>query len=155
MLLGAVVQVPLDTAALRVAARHDPGPRGAQLVGLAPELLERCLQGRVQLGVVKSQPDLAGELGQNPVVLLGERGSALGPPTTIVPEQLAGMADRGDADRAPGRPFNSAGIQTEAQALPETPAWVITGRSLAETTIERSRCQGPTRRARATSPVPV
>ena len=73
MLLGAVVQVALDPAALGVAAGHDAGPGLAQLVGLLAQLVEGRLQGGVELGVVERQADLAGQVGEDPVVVLGER----------------------------------------------------------------------------------
>ncbi len=102
MLLGAVVQVPLHPAPLRIATGHDPSPRGTQLVGLAAELVERGLQGSVQLGVVKSQSDLASKLGQDAVVLLREADRTLGARDHDRPEQLAGVADRSYPDRTAG-----------------------------------------------------
>ena len=59
VLLRAVVQVALDPAALRVAGLDDAGARRAQLVGLAPHLVERLLERRVELHVVEREPDLA------------------------------------------------------------------------------------------------
>ena len=66
VLLGPVVEVALDPAPLGVAAGHDPGPRLAQLVGLLAQLVQRGLQGGVELGVVEGQPDLAGQVGRAP-----------------------------------------------------------------------------------------
>ena len=109
MLLGTVVQVPLDAAALGVAAGHDASPRGAQLVGLAPQLVERGLQGGVQLGVVKGQPDLAGQLGEDAVVLFAEADRAFGAGHHDRPEELAGVADRRDPDRAGSPPVQQRG----------------------------------------------
>ena len=85
MLLGAVVQVALDPAALGVAAGDDAGPRRAQLVRLLAQLVQRGLQGRVQLRVVEGQTDLAGELGEHAVVLLGEGVRAAARSTTMRP----------------------------------------------------------------------
>ena len=73
VLLGAVVQVALDPTAFGVAAGDDPGPRLAQRVGLLADLVQRGLQRGVELGVVEGQPDLAGQVGEDPVVVLGER----------------------------------------------------------------------------------
>ena len=72
MLLRTVVQVALDPASFGVAAGHDPGPGLAQRVRLLADLVQRGLQGGVELGVVEGQPDLAGQVGQHPVVVLGE-----------------------------------------------------------------------------------
>ena len=73
MLLRAVVQVALDPAPFRVARCHDPRAGLAQLVGLLAQLVERGLQRGVELGVVQGEADLAGQLGEHPVVLVGER----------------------------------------------------------------------------------
>ena len=94
-LLGAVVQVALELAALSVPAGHDPGAGLAQRLGLRAQLVERVLQSRVELGVVERKTDLAGQVGQHAVVLVGEAvtgGRAL---DDDEPEQLPGVADRG------------------------------------------------------------
>ncbi len=65
VLLGAVVEVALELAPLRVAGGHDAGARGAQLVVGLSQLVERGLQGGVELHVVQGETDLAGELGQH------------------------------------------------------------------------------------------
>ena len=79
VLLGAVVQVAFDPAAFGVPAGDDAGPRFAQLVRLLAQRVQRGLQRGVELGVVEGQADLAGQLGQHAVVLLGE-GVARGRP---------------------------------------------------------------------------
>ena len=73
VLLGAVVQVALDAAALGVPAGHDARPRLAQRVGLLAHLVERGLQRRVQLRVVEGEADLTRQVGEHPVVVLRER----------------------------------------------------------------------------------
>ena len=90
MLLGAVVQVALHPAALGVAAGHDAGPGLAQLVGLLAQLVQGGLQRGVELDVVEGEADLAGQLGQHAVVLLGEGVRRRpGVRTTMQAEQLA------------------------------------------------------------------
>ena len=64
-------------------------PRRAQLVGLAPHLVERLLQRGVELHVVQREADLAGELGERLVVVLVERQRAVGPAHHDHAEQLA------------------------------------------------------------------
>ena len=53
------------------------------------------------------------------------------------------------------RPCSSAGSQTEAQAVPETPARVTTGRSRGETTSDPGPRSGTEAVRSSTSPVPV
>ena len=53
------------------------------------------------------------------------------------------------------RPFKRAGSQTDAQALPDTPARVTTGRSRLETTIDRGPASGTDTALSSTSPIPV
>ena len=96
VLLGTVVQVALQPSSLGVAARHDPGPRLAQRLGLRPQLVERVLQGRVELGVMKGEADLSGQIGEHTVVFLGEAVAGRRPLDDDQPEQLAGVADGGD-----------------------------------------------------------
>ena len=97
VLLGAVVQVALQPAPLRVAAGHDAGARLAQRLGLGAQLVERALQGRVQLRVVEREADLAGQVGEHAVVLVGEAVPGRRPLDHDQPEQLAGVAHRGDS----------------------------------------------------------
>ena len=99
VLLRAVVEVALDAAALEVGGLDDAGAGAAQLVGLAPDLVERVLQRRVELEVVEREADLAGELGERLVVLLVERGVAERAAHHDHPEQLARVRDRRDPDR--------------------------------------------------------
>ena len=73
VLLRAVMEVALHPAPLGVRGGHDPRPGLAQLVGLLAQLVEGRLQRGVQPGVVQRQADLAGQLGEHPVVLGGER----------------------------------------------------------------------------------
>ena len=96
VLLRAVVEVALDGTALRVARFDDARARGAQLVGLAPNLVERLLERRVELHVVQREPHLARELGERLVVGLAELQRALRPAHDDQAEQLAGVGDRRD-----------------------------------------------------------
>ena len=157
VLLGAVVQVALDAAALGVAARHDACPRRAKLVGLAAQLVEGCLQRGVELGVVQREADLARELGEHAVVLFAERVRPLCALDDDEPEQLAGVADRRDAQRAARRgPSMSEGSHTDVQALPETPARGDDGALVGPRRRSSARRgRAPTRRARAPRPMPV
>ncbi len=116
VLLGPVVQVALHPAALRVAAGHDAGPGFTELVRLPPELVQGGLQCRVETDVVERQASLAGQLGEHPLVLLGEGVRVAGTLHHEQPEQFAGVADRrdpqlgmfpagqqrGEPDRGPG-----------------------------------------------------
>ena len=98
VLLGAVVEVALDLAPLGVSGRDDAGPRGAQVLVGALQVLEALLQRRVELDVVEREPDLAGELGEDPVVLVGEVVAVGGPLDHQQAEQLAGVRRRRDAE---------------------------------------------------------
>ena len=89
VLLGPVVQVPLHPAAFGVAAGHDASPGFAQLLRLLAQRVQGRLQGRVEPGVVEGQAGLAGQLGQHPVVLLGEDVGPVGPLGDDEAEQLA------------------------------------------------------------------
>ena len=73
VLLGAVVQVAFELAPLGVAGGHDARPRLLQLSVAELQLVEAGLERGVELHVVQRQRDLAGELGQHPVLRLGER----------------------------------------------------------------------------------
>ena len=68
LLLSAVVEIALDPPPLGVRGRDDAGPRGPELLGLAPELVERGLQLRVEPDVAQGEADLPGELGENAVL---------------------------------------------------------------------------------------
>ena len=56
---------------------------------------------------------------------------------------------------ASSRPSSTPGSQTDAQALPETPARVTTGRSRADTTTDRGPGRAPTAPAPGPHPMPV
>ena len=98
MLLRAVVEVALDRAPLRVAGFDDASARGSQLVGLAPHLVERLLECRVELDVVQRETDLARELGEHLVVVVVERQGALAAPHDDEPEQFTRVRDGRDAE---------------------------------------------------------
>ena len=55
VLLRAVVQVALDAAPLEVGGLDDARAGAAQLVGLAPHLVERVLERGVELEVVERE----------------------------------------------------------------------------------------------------
>ena len=97
VLLGAVVEVALDLAPLGVAGGHDAGTRGAQVVVGALQVLEALLQRGVELHVVEGEPDLAGQLGEHPVVLVGEVVAVGGALDHEQAEQLTGVRGRRDA----------------------------------------------------------
>ena len=71
VLLGAVVDVALEAAALRVVCRHDPSPGGPQLVGPQRELLHALLQVAREPDVANDDARLRGEVLQE--LLLGGR----------------------------------------------------------------------------------
>ena len=98
VLLGAVVQVALDLAALGVAGGHDAGTRGLQVLVGPLQVLEALLQRGVELHVVQGEADLAGQLGEHPVVLLGEVVAVGGALDHEEPEQLARVGRRRDAE---------------------------------------------------------
>ena len=150
VLLGAVVQVALHPAALRVAAGDDPGPGPAQLLGLPAQLVEGGLEVGVELGVVEREAHLPGQIGEHPVVVLGERVGPAGRSTTMSPSSspawLTG-ATRSWLGRARPAP---RGSQTDAQALPDTPARATTGRSLRrDHDRAAAQCRAPRRPAPA------
>ena len=89
-LLGAVVQVALDPAALGVAELDDPGPGGADLLELGPDLgLEALVLDR-QAGGGRDRLDQLGLVVQGGVVDQGGDGVAV-------------VAQDGDAAPAAGR----------------------------------------------------
>ena len=152
MLLGAVVQVALDAAALGVAAGHDARPRLAQLVGLLAHLVERGLQRGVELRVVQREPDLARQLGEHPVVVLGEGLAVDDRSTTISPSSSPAWLTGATRICSLSRPSSRAGSHTDAHAVPDTPARVTTGRSRGDTTRSPARGRAPTPCARGPRP---
>jgi FtsX-like permease family len=100
VLLRAVVQVALNATAFGVRTRHDPGPGAAQLVGLLTQLVEGGREGGVQPGVVQREADLAGELGEDTVVLGGERVASGRAAHHDQPEEVPGVAHRRDPERS-------------------------------------------------------
>ena len=98
VLLGAVVEVALDLAALGVAGGDDAGTGGAQVLVGALQVLEALLQRGVELHVVEREADLAGELGEDAVVLLGEVVAVGGALDHEQAEQLAGVRGRRHAE---------------------------------------------------------
>ena len=94
MLLGAVVEVALDPVPFGVGRGDDPGTRGAQLLGLPAQLVQRCLKRRVEADVAQCEPVLAGELGQHPLAGLRERLGACGALDEDHAEELARAGDR-------------------------------------------------------------
>jgi len=85
VLLGTVVEVALDLAPGGVRGGHDARPGLLELLGLEPEVLQRLLQGGVELHVVQGQADLAGQLGQHHVVVGGELVAPGGRTATMSP----------------------------------------------------------------------
>ena len=102
LLLRAIVNVALDPPALGVGRADDACARGAELVGLAAQFVERSAQLGVEVDVAERQPELACEIGEQAVVGDVERraGRAF---DEDQPEQLAGVRDRGDPQRALAR----------------------------------------------------
>jgi len=72
VLLRAIVEVALDLTPGGVRGGHDTRPGLLELLSLEPKVLQRLLQGGVELHVVQGQADLAGQLGQHHVVVGGE-----------------------------------------------------------------------------------
>ena len=97
VLLGAVVEVALDLAPLGVAGRDDAGARGAQVLVGALQVLEALLERGVELDVVEGEADLAGQLGEHAVVLVGEVVAVGGALDHEQAEQLARVRRRRDA----------------------------------------------------------
>ena len=73
VLLRAVVQVALDPAPRLVGRGHDAQPRRLELLVALLQRLEAGLQRGVEPHVVQREPDLARELGQDALGLVGER----------------------------------------------------------------------------------
>ena len=90
VLLRPVVEVALDPAPFGVPAGDDPRPGLAQGVRLLAHLVQRGLQRGVELGVVEGQPDLARQVGEHTVVVLGERAR----PSTTAPRRSDPAAPR-------------------------------------------------------------
>ena len=79
MLLGAVVQVALDAAALGVGGGDQAATRGLQVGVRAPQVGQRGLQGLVEAAVAQHDRQPAGDLGQRPVVGRAERSGVRRP----------------------------------------------------------------------------
>ena len=109
MLLGAVVEVALDLAAGGVRGGDDAGPGLLELLGLLAQLLERLLQGRVELDVVQGQAYLAGQLGQHRVVVGGELVAAWRPDGHDQPEHAARVGRRRHPHQGPLPPCDHPG----------------------------------------------
>ena len=100
MLLGAVVQVALDLSAGLVGGGHHAGPGGDQLLVAAPQLFEAGLERGVEAHVVQGETDLAGQVDEDPVLLLGERRPVAAALDDDEAEQLAEVGDRDRPDDA-------------------------------------------------------
>ena len=148
VLLGAVVQVPLELAALGVGGGHDAGPRLLQLVVAQPQLVEAGLERRVELHVVQRQADLAGQLGEHAVLGFGERlavGAAAGDDEA---EQLAAV---GDGRHPDGRHALGPDDARQPDAEPRAAADAGAGhdRSLLGADLDRRPAGGGGRRRRS------
>ena len=96
MLLRAVVQVAFDLAPRLVGRRDDAGARRAEFVVGDAQVVERRLQRGVERGVVQRERDLAREVGEHALVLVGERWLLAGARAQHDAEQLAGVHERRD-----------------------------------------------------------
>ena len=68
VLLGPVVEISFDPAALGVGGGHQPDPGGPQLLVGAAQVFEGGLQGGIELAVVEDDAHPPSELGQRGVV---------------------------------------------------------------------------------------
>ena len=83
---------------------------------------------------MEGEADLAGQLGQHAVVLLGEGLAVVGPAADDEAEQLALVGERRDRGTAElGWAPRSSGSQISSQRPPDTPARATTGRSFSPT----------------------
>ena len=73
VLLGTVVDVTLQTPALRVLGVHHPLTRGAQLPGTRGQLDQPALQLGAEPGAAQHQPGLARQPGEQPLLDRGQR----------------------------------------------------------------------------------
>ena len=96
VLLGAVVEVALDLATSGVRSGDDARPGLLELLGLEAEVLQRLLQGGVELHVVQGEADLAGQFGQHHVVVGGELVASRRAHSHDEPEHPARVSGRGD-----------------------------------------------------------
>ena len=99
VLLRAVVEVALDLAARLVGRGDDARTRHAQLVVGDAQIVERGLQRGVEPRVVERERDRTGELGEHPILFVGERRVAGAARADDEPEQLAGVRERRDPQR--------------------------------------------------------
>ena len=93
------------------------------------QLVERCLQRGVELHVVQREADLAGQLGEDPVVVLGERRRRRRARDDDEAEQLAAVGDRPDDVASGSARSIKPGSHTASQVPPDTPARAITANS--------------------------
>ena len=138
VLLGAVVEVALDPPALGVAAGHNAGPGLPQCVGLlaaarrgwsgAPCRAASC--GRPSPTWRARSVSTRSSSSEN-------RSSPAARSTTTSPSNSPPWLMGATRSWACARPSRRAGSHTDAQALPDTPARVTTGRSRASTTRDR------------------
>ena len=144
----------LHPAPLGVAAGHDAGAGFAQLVRLAPQLVQRGLQCRVQPHVVEGpRAWRASSVSTRSSSSVNASASA-GRSTTSRPSSSPAWLTGATPIWARARPSSSAGSQMEAQALPDTPARVTTGRSRSPTMMDRRPASGTDTVRSSTSPLP-
>src|SRR4051794_16718119 len=75
MLLGAVVDVALQPAALRLLGLDDPCTRALELEGSRLELTASTEQLNLQAQQPQHEPGLGGEIGEQPLLDDGERNT--------------------------------------------------------------------------------
>ena len=122
VLLRAVVEVALDPAPGLVGGSDDAQPGGLELRVALLQGLEAGLERRVEPDVVQREADLARELGQHALGLVGE-GDRVGRPLGHdQPEQDPGVHDRSDAhdtlprsSTRPGHPHLEPGVARDAR----------------------------------------
>ena len=135
VLLGAVVQVTLDAAAApRIGRRHEPGPRGLQLV-VAPAQVARGWPGapRRAHGCAARPPSRAAHGGEGPLVGRGERGGRrrrARPPRARAPWRRRRQA-RSASAAGRVRDGSSRGSHTFSHPGPATPTRASRPRSAA------------------------
>ena len=104
---------------------------------------------------MKCEAHLAGELGEDAVVIVGEGVALLRAFDDDEAKQLAGVTDRGHPQLGGRATVEESRQPDRRQALPETPARVMTGRSRADTTTAAGPLSGTDTARSSTSPTPV
>ena len=124
VLLRAIVQVPFDRSPGLVSRGDDAPPRRLELIGLTANLVERCLQGRVEPARCVSRRRAGAPAPPRVRSSSGVKVSRrVGPLNQHQSEQLAGVRHGGRADEGVLPAVQAARGANLHPAMTDQPAW--------------------------------